>query len=553
MFKSRTEGSVVFKCTVRLLEEPDVLECEFQPNHKGCNLLDYVCEQMDIKDKDYFGLRFVDVTRQRHWLDISKLILKQVKDVEPIVFSFRVKFFPADPFRLTGNSKIMIYQQLKRDLIHGRLYCSAGEAAALGSLIVQEELGDYNPEIHVGDYVSSLKLALRQTDQLERKVIELHKKREPGQVDHMVVDEFLSIARGLETYGIDPHPVKDHRGTQIYLGINYTGISTFASGKRVQHFRWPEVHKLNYEGKMFIAHLSYTDRESREPKKHTVGFKCPTGAACRYVWRCAIEQMLFFTLPNSQNASVMSGGGFIRGTKFRYSGRTEREILTESLNALRQQHLLNNTSPSKRKANSVPATPSSPQGDLAEMRYSSLPRSTMSEPMGCDRFCQDSSVIPCLETVSEEARRQTENSDLPDYYFRDSFEHSSSESGYTTNYDALRMGPNRLHHNQNTTDNFTFHMHQQHNNNTSSSTAMANQQNAINSAKKNMKKFSILHAFIPSFIFVIVVLAIMTVFILESESDNFVTFKNLPEMMSLNYQYYQPFKDFLLRRLGLKS
>lgn len=60
------------------------------------------------------------------------------------------------------------------------------------------------------------------------------------------------------------------------------------------------------------------------------------------------------SLPNSQNASVMSGGGFMRQTKFRYSGRTEREILTESLNALRQQHLLNNTSPSKRKANSVP-------------------------------------------------------------------------------------------------------------------------------------------------------------------------------------------------------
>lgn len=61
-------------------------------------------------------------------------------DVEPLIFSFRVKFFPADPFRLTGNSKIMIYQQLKRDLIHGRLYCSAGEAAALGSLIVQGNL-----------------------------------------------------------------------------------------------------------------------------------------------------------------------------------------------------------------------------------------------------------------------------------------------------------------------------------------------------------------------------------------------------------------------------
>lgn len=31
----------------------------------------------------------------------------------------------------------MLYQQLKRDLRHGRLYCSAGEASALGALVVQ--------------------------------------------------------------------------------------------------------------------------------------------------------------------------------------------------------------------------------------------------------------------------------------------------------------------------------------------------------------------------------------------------------------------------------
>lgn len=57
--------------------------------------------------------------------------------MEPCLFSFRVKFYPADPFRLTGSGRIMLYQQLKRDLRHGRLYCSIGEAAALGSLIVQ--------------------------------------------------------------------------------------------------------------------------------------------------------------------------------------------------------------------------------------------------------------------------------------------------------------------------------------------------------------------------------------------------------------------------------
>lgn len=253
----------------------------------------------------------------------------------------------------------------------------------------------------------------------------------------------------------------------------------------------------------------------------------------------------------------------MRGTKFRYTGRTEREILTENLNALRQQHLLNNTSPSKRKANSVPATPSSPQGDLAEIRefvrllvssivhesfsnssagYSSLPRSTMSEPMGCsDRFCQEN-VIPCLETVCEEARTKSrDGNDLSDYYFRD----SSSESGYT-HFDG-RTILNRLHNNVGDGILINRHPHT-----SSNSSAVMKQQNALNNARIT-KKFSIVRAFIPSFLLVLLVLTVSMIFVLESESDAFVTFKNIPEMMNLNYQYYQPFKDFLLRRLGLKN
>uniref|UniRef100_A0A8W7PWS8 Moesin/ezrin/radixin homolog 1 n=1 Tax=Anopheles coluzzii TaxID=1518534 RepID=A0A8W7PWS8_ANOCL len=567
MFKSRSEGNVVYKCTVRLLEDLDVLECEFQPHHKGCFLLDYVCEQLEITEKDYFGLRFVDSAKQRHWLDLAKTIIKQVKDVDPLVLSFRVKFYPADPLRLTNNGKLMLYQQLKRDLRHGRLYCSAGEAAALGALIVQDELGDYDAEAHTGEYVSSLKIALRQSDQLEKKAMELHQKRDPGQEAVAVYDEFVGIARSLETYGIDPHPVKDHRGTQLYLGINFSGISTFAAGRRTQHFRWPEVHKINFEGKMFIIHLAYSE-DRREVKKHTVGFKCPSGAACRYVWRCSIEQMLFFT----QHASVVSGGGFFSwGTKFRYSGRTERELMSEALQALRQQKL-NNTSPSKRKAQSVPATPSSPQGDLAEIRYSSLPRSTMSEPLGgcgdhlaSSVYCTDN-PLPTLETVSEEARKTNgeSNDHLSDYYFRDSFDHSSSESGFTAaaNSAANPLGdhhhhphhrthhPHHLHHHHRqayTTDNIpALAMHHSVTNHAAS---IIQQQNASNSAK-NAKKFSLLQAFVPSFLFVVVVLIVSAIYILETDTELFAPLRNWPEMICLRYQYYQPLKEFLAKKFG---
>lgn len=82
-FGSKGDSNVVFKCTVRLLEDTEILECEykvistniyplliklhfeFQPHHKGKFLLEYVCEQLNLVEQDYLGLRYVDLSEQR--------------------------------------------------------------------------------------------------------------------------------------------------------------------------------------------------------------------------------------------------------------------------------------------------------------------------------------------------------------------------------------------------------------------------------------------------------------------------------------------------------
>lgn len=183
----------------------------------------------------------------------------------------------------------------------------------------------------------------------------------------------------------------------------------------------------------------------------------------------------------------------------------------------------------------------------------------MSEPMGCSNqmnsgFLQES-TIPLLETVSEEARRQTgmsmtqchqeivikvfsftglDNNGLSDYYFRDSFDHSSSESGFTS------LTENRIGHRLiNTSHNIPLSITNVSSNN---SAAVINQQNATNNAK-TAKRFSILHAFVPSFIFVVIALVVLTIFILESESEMVSPIRDLPEMKILKYQYYLPLKD----------
>jgi len=49
--------------------------------------------------------------------------------------------------------------------------------------------------------------------------------------------------------------IQDQRGNQLYLGINHTGILTFQGSKKMNHFSWSQVQKINFEGKMFIIHI----------------------------------------------------------------------------------------------------------------------------------------------------------------------------------------------------------------------------------------------------------------------------------------------------------
>ncbi|XP_033365435.1 FERM domain-containing protein 5 isoform X3 [Bombus vosnesenskii] len=377
-FGSKSDVTVVHRATIRLLDDAEIIHCDFQPQDKGRYILEYVCKQLNILETDYFGLRYMDHCRQRHWLDLAKTAIKQVKDMDPILFSFRVKFYPPDPLRLKEEiTRYQVYQQLKRDLLHGRLYCSPGEAALLAACIVQSEIGDYDPKLHEGNYISEHKLLLKQTEAIEEKAMKLHQTELKGFTPEQAETHFLRLASQLDTYAVDPHPVKDQKGAQLYLGINHCGILTFQGSRKTHHFRWPEVQKINFEGKMFIVHLTISE-DVRTKKKHTVGFKCPTGSNCRHVWRCAIEQMLFFTLPRASDAPVVSGGSiFSWGTKFKYTGRTEKEVLEETGPLRKEEPPIQRcqTTCLRRKASSVPATPSTPSQDLVEIRYSSLPRS----------------------------------------------------------------------------------------------------------------------------------------------------------------------------------
>lgn len=70
------------------------------------------------------------------------------------------------------------------------------------------ELGDFNPEEHIDNYVCDLKILLKQTLQLEEKMMDIHKSDLKGKTAAEVETLFLKKACVLDTYGVDPHAVK---------------------------------------------------------------------------------------------------------------------------------------------------------------------------------------------------------------------------------------------------------------------------------------------------------------------------------------------------------
>uniref|UniRef100_A0A8B9KZ94 FERM domain containing 3 n=1 Tax=Astyanax mexicanus TaxID=7994 RepID=A0A8B9KZ94_ASTMX len=299
-------------CTVRLLDDSE-LSCSIQRDTKGQFLLDHVCNHYSLLEKDYFGIRYVDPEKQRHWLDPTKPVAKQMKCQQPYTMCFRVKFYPQEPIKIKEElTRYLLYLQLKRDLYHGRLLCPFADAAYLGACIVQAELGDYDADEHPSDYISDFKLFPKQSLKLERKIMEIHQNELRGQCPALAELNLLQRAHTLDTYGVDPHPCKDFTGTTAFLGFTARGFMVFQGNKRIHLLKW------------------YRNFGNLQ-KKLVLTFHTSTPAACKHLWKCGVENQAFYKCAkSSQIKTVSSSNIFFKGTRFRYSGRVAKEVIEAS-------------------------------------------------------------------------------------------------------------------------------------------------------------------------------------------------------------------------------
>lgn len=342
---------------------------EIEKHAKGQILLDKVCEQINLLEKDYFGLTFRDATGEKNWLDPAKEIKKQIRSCA-WHFNFNVKFYPPDPSQLTEDiTRYYLCLQLRQDIVSGRLPCSFVTHALLGSCALQAELGDYDANEHKAGYVTELQFSPNQTKELEEKISELHKTHRgltPAQADA----QFLENAKMLSMYGVDLHHAKDSEGVDIMLGVCANGLLIYKDRLRINRFAWPKILKISYKRSNFYIKIRPGEIEQFES---TIGFKLPNHRAAKRLWKVCVEHHTFFRLLSPEQTPKSKF--MTLGSKFRYSGRTQAQTREASILIDRPAPFFERTS-SKRMSRSLDGVPAGGINEVGLQQESSCLGST---------------------------------------------------------------------------------------------------------------------------------------------------------------------------------
>uniref|UniRef100_UPI003590106C FERM, ARHGEF and pleckstrin domain-containing protein 1-like isoform X2 n=1 Tax=Myxine glutinosa TaxID=7769 RepID=UPI003590106C len=347
-----TDVPVLYYCCASHFLSPSCLPLPslYVQKARGEALLSAAFDHLGLLEREYFGLEFYDRSENLVWLDPVKAIGQQVKKPRSTVFKLCVKFYPPDPTQLQDElTRYHFVLQIRRDLAGGKLTCSRGSSAMLSSLLLQSDVGECETDIaleqlHQQSYVP-------EQAALEPRILELHQGHSeltPAEVDFRV----LELARCIETFGVQLHSAIDSEGAPIHLGVAHYGISVYQNSTKINAFSWSHIRKLSFKRKRFLIKFH---PDGRGMHQDLLEFSFRSRDSSKAFWRNCVEYHSFFRLheePSPRPKHFLLS----RGSMFRYSGRTQKQLCEFMQNAsikkvpfqrkssqLRMSHLQNTT------------------------------------------------------------------------------------------------------------------------------------------------------------------------------------------------------------------
>ncbi|XP_013384701.1 FERM domain-containing protein 4A isoform X7 [Lingula anatina] len=266
------------KAQVVLLDERR-LDMMVQPKLYAGDLLDIVASHFNLKEKEYFGLCFLDETNHFTWLQLDRKVLEhdfpKKQSTGTLILYFSVRFYIESIAYLRDKVTVeLFYLQAKQAIFKGTVECDSETAFELAAHVLQAAHGDYEDDDITRSQLKKLPVLPTSIfkdhpsiQYCEDRVID-HYKKLSGQSRGSAIVNYLSIVETLPTYGIHYYEVKDKTGLPWWLGLSPKGIAQYDyADKRTPRkvFPWKQLENLYFRDRKFSI-------EVHDPKRiiHTL-------------------------------------------------------------------------------------------------------------------------------------------------------------------------------------------------------------------------------------------------------------------------------------------
>ncbi|XP_062530430.1 protein 4.1 homolog isoform X1 [Bombyx mori] len=251
----------VRRVRVELLDG-DHITIEVHRKARGEDLLDRICEDLDVAEKDYFGLLHLQRGDPRVWVDLNKRLSKTFRN-EPWEVMFAVKFYPPEPTALEDEvSRYQIGLAVKKDIAEGRLPCSPITLALLSSYELQAAAGDHGAGCQCGALLAAAPpppapLARSALQDNVHALYLKHRGMSPAQAEL----QYLASAARLPLYGAHTHAARD-----VTLALSAAGLALCNEGYR--HYT-PHTSRLTPHVSHLTPHVSHLTSHTSRLTPHT--------------------------------------------------------------------------------------------------------------------------------------------------------------------------------------------------------------------------------------------------------------------------------------------
>ncbi|KAK6303470.1 hypothetical protein J4Q44_G00259240 [Coregonus suidteri] len=270
-----TEGRL---CQVHLLDDRK-LELLVQPKLLSRELLDLVSSHFNLKEKEYFGLTFVDDSGQCKYLQLDRRVLEHdfsKKATGPIALNFLVRFYIESITLLKDNTTVeLFFLNAKAAVYNGDIEVESENVFKLAANALQEAKGDFSSDDTTRTELKKLPTlpnkVLKEHPSLtycEDRVIE-HYKQLKGVSRGQAIVKYLTLVESLPTYGVHYYEVKDKQGIPWWLGISYKGIGQYDLQDKLKPrklYQWKQLENLYFREKKFAVEVN--DPHRRAVTKH---------------------------------------------------------------------------------------------------------------------------------------------------------------------------------------------------------------------------------------------------------------------------------------------